>query len=113
MDLITPELRSVIRQFPFGSQEGLRDNAKVLVKFFFPAGRYTFYATEAEEEGDDILFFGYVLSAFGPDCDEWGYTTVSELTSVKTRGLTIERDLHLGFATRTVGELLASVARSA
>ena len=47
MDLITPELRVRLRQFPLGSQEGLHNNAKVLVKFFFPAGRYTFFVTEA------------------------------------------------------------------
>jgi hypothetical protein len=110
MDLVTPELRSVIRQFPLGSQEGLRENAKVLVKFFFPAGRYTFYATEGEEQEDDILFFGYCVSPLGEDCDEWGYTALSELQSVHVRCLTIERDLHLPYATRTVGELLRSAA---
>jgi hypothetical protein len=110
MDLITPELRSVIRQFPLGSQEGLRENAKVLVKFFFPAGRYTFYATEGEEQEDDILFFGYCVSPLGPDCDEWGYTTLSELQSVRIAGLSIERDLYLQFAHRTVRELLSKVA---
>lgn len=110
MDLITPELRSGLRPFSLGSQEGLRDNAKVLIKFFFPAGRYTFFVTEAEEQDDDILFFGYCISPFGSDCDEWGYTCLSELQSVHVRGLTMERDLHLPFATRTIGELLRSAA---
>ena len=110
MDLITPELRLRLRPFPVGSQEGLRDNAKVLVKFFFPAGRYTFFVTEAEEQDDDILFFGYGISPFGPECDEWGYTTLAELRSVHLRGLSMERDLHLPFAARTVGELLRSAA---
>jgi hypothetical protein len=122
MDLLPAELRSAIEStYPLGSQEGLGDRAKVLVKFFFPAGRYTFFVTEgtvtfaAEDDppGDDFLFFGFGLSPFGPDCDEWGYTTLSELASVNHRGLRIERDLHLGFATRSVGELLARVARSA
>ncbi len=110
MDLITPELRLRLRPFAVGSQEGLRDNAKVLMKFFFPAGRYTFYVTEADDQGEDIHFFGYCVSFFGPDCDEWGYTALSELQAVRVRGLTIERDLHLPFATRTVGELLRSAA---
>ena len=110
MDLITPELRSELRQFPLSSQEGLCDNAKILVKFFFPAGRYTFFVTEAEQCGKDLLFFGFCVSAFGPDCDEWGYTSLTELLSVRVRGLTIERDLHLPFATRTVGELHRSAA---
>lgn len=110
MDLITPELRRQLQPFPIGSQEGLRENAKVLVKFFFPAGRYTFYVTEADDQGEDLHFFGYCISPFGPDCDEWGYAALSELQSVRVRGLTIERDLHLPFATRTVGELLRSAA---
>lgn len=111
MDLITPELRSVIQQqFPVGSQEGLGDGAKVLVKFFFPAGRYTFYVTEGEPAGDDFHFFGYCLSPLGEDCDEWGYTALSELQSVRVRGLAIERDLYLPFATRTVGELRRTAA---
>lgn len=121
MDLLPAELRSAIdATYPLGSQEGLGDDAKVLVKFFFPAGRYTFYVTEgtstfaAEDDppGDDFLFFGYGISPFGPECDEWGYTTLAELASVHHRGLTIERDLHLGFATHTVGALLNRVARS-
>jgi hypothetical protein len=110
VNLIPPELRSAIRQFPIGSQEGLCENAKVLVKFFFPAGRYTFFVTEAEPQGQDVLFFGFCVSGLGEDCDEWGYTSLTELLSVRVRGLTIERDLHVPFATRTVGELLRSAA---
>jgi hypothetical protein len=110
MDLITPELRSGIHQFPLGSQEGLRDNAKVLVKFFFPAGRYTFYATEAEEQGSDILFFGYCVSPFGPDCDEWGYAALSELQSVHVRGLSMERDTCVPIGRRSVRDLLGRAA---
>ena len=110
MDLITPELRLQLRPFPFGSQEGLSENAKVLVKFFFPAGRYTLFVTEAERDGDDWLLFGYCLSPFGPDADEWGYASLAELSSLFDRGLTIERDLHLPIATRTVRDLLAKSA---
>jgi hypothetical protein len=41
----------------------------------FGAGRYTYYVTEWD--GEDLLF-GYVLSPLGSDCDEWGYTSLSE-----------------------------------
>lgn len=106
MDLMPPELRSAIsQQFSLGSQQHLGDDARVAVKFFFPAGRYTFFVTEGRPEGDDFLFFGYCLSAFGPDCDEWGYAMLSELSTLNVRRLTIERDLHLPFAARTVGDL--------
>jgi hypothetical protein len=66
--------------------------------------------TEAEPRGKDFLFFGFCVSPLGPDCDGWGYASLTELLSVRVRGLTIERDLHLPFATRTVGELLRSAA---
>jgi hypothetical protein len=110
MDLMPPDLRSAIRLFPIGSQARIRDNAKVLVKYFFPAGRYTFIATEAEEQEDDVLFFGYCVSPFGSDCDEWGYTCLSELQSVRVRGLTMERDIPVPVGARTVRELLSAAA---
>ena len=106
MDLITPELRSAIQQqFPIGSQAGQGDDAKVLVKFFFPAGRYTLYVTEGQPRGTDFLFYGYCISPLGEDCDEWGYTALSELQSVHVGGLSMERDLALPFAARTVADL--------
>ena len=72
------------------AQEGTR-NPIVHAKFFFPAGNWTWFVTEGEEDGDDFLFFGYVI---GHE-EEWGYFLLSELESVRGPGdLTIERDLH-------------------
>ena len=110
MDLLPSHTRAEFALYPIGSQEGRGDNALVIVKFFFPAGRYTFYATEGEPQGSDFLFFGYCVSPLGADCDEWGYVTLSELQSVKAHGLTMERDLHFPIAGRTVRELLGSAA---
>ena len=104
MDLLPSHTRAEFALYPIGSQEGRGDKAVVIVKFFFPTGRYTFYATEGEPQGNDFLFFGYCVSPLGADCDEWGYVTLSELRSVKVRGLTMERDLHFPIAERTVGE---------
>lgn len=105
--LLTNELRTLFTtSFPLGSQEGLGLKAKVVAKFFFPIGRYTFFATEGEPQGEDFLFFGYCLSPFGPDCDEWGYTSLSELQSTLIQSVRIERDAYLDPATRTVDDLL-------
>lgn len=104
MDLLPSDLRAEFALYPIGSQEGRGDNALVIVKFFFPAGRYTFYATEGEPRDNDFLFFGYCISPLGADCDEWGYVTLSELASVKAHALTMERDLHFPIAERTVAE---------
>lgn len=46
--------------------------------------------TEGEQEGDDFIFFGFVI---GHE-EEWGYFSLSELQSINVRGLTVERDLY-------------------
>jgi hypothetical protein len=90
MDLLPHNVRAALERFPLGSQDGRGMDALVVVKYFFPAGRYTLYVTEAEFDGDDAQMFGYCLSPFGEDCDEWGYAMLSELQSVERGGLTIE-----------------------
>ncbi|HKO58896.1 MAG TPA: DUF2958 domain-containing protein [Thermoanaerobaculia bacterium] len=107
MDLVPSEVRDAFARFPIGSQDGGGKDAVVVVKYFFPAGRYTLYVTEARREGTDWLFFGWCVSMFDADCDEWGYTTLTELLSVNVRGLTIERDLHFPIATCTVRQALS------
>jgi hypothetical protein len=87
---------------PLYSQDGKGMDAVAHVKFFHPASRYTFFATEFD--GDDT-FFGYCVSPLGPDCDELGYTSLTELKSVRgPLGLGIERDLH--FKPTTLREAL-------
>jgi hypothetical protein len=111
MDLLPPDVRATLARFPIGSQESLGDQAKVVVKFFDPAGRYTFFVTEGRPEGKDYLFFGYCISPLGEDCDEWGYTSLTELLPIGIRrGISIERDLYFPAAIWTVAESLARVA---
>ena len=110
MDLYPPVVREALARFPLGSQESLGDQAQVVVKYFFPAGRYTLYVTEGEKEGTDVRLFGYCVSALGEDCDEWGYVMLSELQGLRVRGLTMERDLSFPIATRTVADALARAA---
>jgi hypothetical protein len=110
MNLYPSVVRRALARFPLGSQERLGDQAKVVVKYFFPAGRYTFYVTEGEEEDDDVRLYGYCVSALGEDCDEWGYTMLSELQNLRVRGLTMQRDLGFPIATRTVTDALARAA---
>lgn len=105
--LLTNELRTLFtKSFPLGSQEAKGNDAKVVAKFFFPMGRYTFFATEGSPDGDDFLFFGYCLSAITPDFDEWGYTSLAELQGLSVHNLRIERDAFLTPAARSVGDLL-------
>ena len=59
------------------STDGTNDNPmdNIAQARIFGPGRYTYYVTEWD--GKDLLF-GYVLSPLGSDCDEWGYTSLSE-----------------------------------
>lgn len=75
---------------PLYSQETVQ-NPIVHIKFFCPWNQWTWYATEGQQEGDDFLFFGYVVGLER----EWGYFVLSELQSVSgPGGLKIERDIY-------------------
>ena len=71
------------------------------VKVFGP-GRFTYFVTEWD--GEDTVF-GYCVSPLGPDCDEWGYSSIAEWEAVGP--LPIERDLY--FDPKPVGEALAEL----
>lgn len=85
MELLPQDLRESLPKFY--AQEGV-DDPVVHVKFFFPAADWTWFATEGEPEGDDFIFFGYVIGMTG----EWGYFSLRELEEVNVRHLTVERD---------------------
>lgn len=98
MKLLTKEIAKKLP--PLNAQEGEFDPI-VYLKLFFPFGRYTFYATEFD--GEDQLF-GYCISALGPDCDEWGYASLSELESIRQGPFTMERDRY--FKPRPLSEMV-------
>ena len=94
MKLLSAELRSQIP--PLYSQEHLKLEEKTVhAKFFFPAGNWTWFVTEGEEEDGDFRMFGYVIGFE----KEWGYFSLNELESVEVNGLTVERDLYFTPAT--------------
>jgi hypothetical protein len=87
MQLLPQESREGLP--PLYSQEGEADPI-AHVKFFTPDAGWTWYATEGSPEGDDFIFFGYVIGLES----EWGTFSLSELQSVRgTLGLPVERDL--------------------
>jgi hypothetical protein len=88
MKLLTDELRASLPALY--AQENEKD-PMVHLKFFTPWTGWTWYITEGSPEGDDFIFFGYVI---GQE-KEWGYTSLNELESVRgPGGLKIERDLY-------------------
>jgi Protein of unknown function (DUF2958) len=88
MKLLTDELRASLP--PLYAQENEKD-PMIHLKFFTPWTGWTWYITEGSPEGDDFIFFGYVIGLE----KEWGYTSLRELESVRgPGGLKIERDLY-------------------
>jgi hypothetical protein len=117
MKLLTKE---IIKKMPplYANENKKAEETPVIVKFFSPEGRWTWFVTEAslekpdgtqkalkdctEAELDDpannILMFNYCHSGLGDDCDEWGYVSLKELKEIRTARfkLPIERDMHFG-----------------
>ena len=88
MKLLTDELRQSLPALY--AQENEKD-PMVHLKFFTPWTGWTWYITEGSPEGDDFIFFGYVIGQER----EWGYVSLNELESVRgPGGLRIERDLY-------------------
>lgn len=88
MELLPEEVRA--RLPALYAQEGIADQI-AHVRFFTPDSNWTWYATEGSPEGDDFIFFGYVIGFE----KEWGYFALSELAAARgPMGLPIERDLY-------------------
>ena len=109
MKLLTQEIRQRIPKL-YETEKVPEDQKKIVVKFFTPWNKWTWYAVEGqpvfEDTGNgkieevDFEFFGYVDG----DCGEWGYWTVNQLEEVKGPfGLRIERDLH--FKNKVIGNI--------
>lgn len=87
------------------AQDGKGKEATVFVKFFYPAGAATWYATEYDPE--EKIFFGW--ADLTGSTGEFGYFALSELESFTgAMGLKIERDMH--FEPKTLAECLATRA---
>ena len=100
MELLPEEVRK--RLPPLYSQENTRDPV-VHVKFFTPDSSWTWYATEGSDQGEDFMFFGYVIGFES----EWGYFVLSELEAARgPLGLPIERDLY--FKPAPISQVLSS-----
>lgn len=91
MKLMTKAIEKLLPRT--GATDGKKPSeTRVPLKLFDPCGRLTFFCTEWD--GEDIMF-GYMISPLGSDCDEFGYSSLKELSEVRNRlGLGIERDIH-------------------
>ncbi len=90
MKLLTKEILAKLP--PMATQRDVADPI-AYVKFFTPDANWTWYAIEGEViDGDDFIFFGYVIGHFS----EWGTFTLSQLESVRG-GLRLPVERDLGF----------------
>lgn len=83
--LLSEELKQALPKL--SSQDGVKDPI-VHAAFFFLASGWIWFVTEGEQDGDDFLFFGYVIGLES----EWGHFALSELEEVNVHGLRVERD---------------------
>lgn len=93
MKLITKGIEAKLKRRPIYSQDG-KENPEIIVKFFDPCGRGTWYITEGERQEDgDWLLFGLCCI----DVAELGYVLLSQLQNIRhSNGYGIERDRFFG-----------------
>lgn len=105
MKLLTKEIEKTLPALYAGEDTPLHEKVAYL-KVFDPTGRLTYYATEYDPT--EKLFFGYMVSPLGEDCDEWGYSSLDEFEALKGRfGLGLERDLY--FRPQKIGEIFPAM----
>ena len=90
MKLLTKEIQKKLPPL-YTNENKSPEDTKIIVKFFCPWGKWTWYATEWDQED---RFYGYIVGDF----PELGYFSLRELESVRGPfGLKIERDLYYGY----------------
>ena len=92
MKFLTKEIKD--RLPPLYATEGVKADDKIVqCKFFSIFGRGTWLAVEYDPK--EKVFFGFVISPLGDDCDEWVYFSEDELRTCKIGCCpAIERDLY-------------------
>jgi hypothetical protein len=89
MNLLTSKLSESLPKLC--SQKILSNEKKtVYAKFFLPIGNWTWFVMEGEKKKEDFLFFGFIVG-FN---ERFDYFTLSELETIETGGLKVERDLY-------------------
>ena len=74
-------------------EEAEAKDTPIGIKLFTPYSNFTWFISEAREEDNDIIMFGYVKG----QANEWGYSSLKELAEIQTAiGPAVEVDLHFG-----------------
>lgn len=91
MKLITKQIERLLSEYPLGSQDGKRDEAIVLAKFFMTSSPFTFYMLEGSVE--EQTCYGIIIGF--DNRAEYGYISLQEMQTIRNSfGLGVERDLY-------------------
>tara|TARA_Y100000310_G_scaffold297893_1_gene331297 strand:+ start:3699 stop:4061 length:363 start_codon:yes stop_codon:yes gene_type:complete len=97
MKLLTKAILNKLNSTPLGTYDDTpAHEIPVIVKFFMPAGRYTFYVIEADKIEDDFIMYGFCVSPLGSDYDEMDTASFHEIEDAVGRfNCRMERDRFL------------------
>jgi hypothetical protein len=91
MITVSKDMLAKFNANPLYSKDGQSTSAEVIAKFYVPFTEACWLITEASQEGDDWLLFGYC------HIFEWefGYVRLSEIQELNIKGITAEQDLTI------------------
>ncbi len=91
MITISEELLAKFNANPLYSKDGQGKQAEVIAKFYMPFTEACWLITEASQDGDDWLMFGYC------HIFEWefGYVRLSEIMELDIKGITALIDTNV------------------
>ena len=90
MKLVTKKVEKELAKYPLYSQDGKKEKAICVVKYFLCGGAHTWYVLEADLSQN--LAFGICVNGYG-EC-EYGYFSLTELQSLRNSwGCGVERDI--------------------
>lgn len=75
--LFTPELEKALKDYPFYSQDGKKNDAMCIAEFHL--GNIRWYVLEGQQEGNDYILYGVVLGLID---NEYGYVSLNEMADL-------------------------------
>ena len=105
MKLLTKAIEKKLAKYPIYSQDGKGKDADIIIKFFNPYGRGTWYVLEGEKlDNGDWLFYG-IADIFEKEYGSFLLSDIENLT-IKVFGVDMGLERDMGFINKKVGDIL-------